>query len=137
LIYNYLYNQCLSPLMLAEYYLDDYYLYKYLLWLYSQESERSCMCISEEKARLSSCIDFGRAFTQNFRLWIQRNYFEIVVTVEMLWDPVFSPIGYDLSEIFMIETIERAIRIRISKNRQHNGLKKKYKRTNNDQQTYI
>ena len=24
----------------------------------------------------------------------------------MLWDPVFSPIGYDLSEIFMIETIE-------------------------------
>jgi len=51
-------------------------------------------------------IDFGRAFTHNFRLWIQRNYFEIVVPVEMLWDPVFRPIWDDLSEIFMIEMIE-------------------------------
>jgi hypothetical protein len=32
------------------------------------------------------------------------------------------------------EDTRGAIRIRISKNRQHNGQKKKYKRTNNDQQ---
>ena len=32
------------------------------------------------------------------------------------------------------EDTKEAIRIRISKNRQHNGQKKKYKRTNNDLQ---
>jgi len=32
------------------------------------------------------------------------------------------------------EDTKGAIRIHISKNRQHNGQKKKYKRTNNDQQ---
>ena len=32
------------------------------------------------------------------------------------------------------EDTKRAIRIRISKNNKHNGQKKKYKRTNNDQQ---
>jgi len=37
-----------------------------------------------------------------------------------------------LSEEF--EDTKGAVRIRISKNRQHNGQKKKYKRTNNDLQ---
>ena len=32
------------------------------------------------------------------------------------------------------EYTKGVIRIRISKNRQHNGQKKKYKKTNNDQQ---
>jgi hypothetical protein len=44
-----------------------------------------------------------------------------------------KPAEVDLKEDF--EDTKGAIRFRITKkNRQHNGLKKKYKRTNNDQQ---
>jgi hypothetical protein len=49
------------------------------------------------------------------------------------WNIIESDIKHLLSEEF--EDTKGAIRICISKkNRQHNGQKKKYKRTNNDQQ---
>jgi len=45
------------------------------------------------------------------------------------------PFKYVISTIGEFEDTKRAIRIRISKkNKQHNGQKKKYKKTNNDQQ---
>jgi tryptophanyl-tRNA synthetase len=43
--------------------------------------------------------------------------------------PITNNSNYDINQF---EDTKGAIRIRISKNRQHNGQKKKYKMTNND-----
>ena len=80
--------------------------------------------------------------------WLIRNCISIVILILMGSD--CAPLPFDCSFILMNQTsyrcfswqtkeefedIKGAIRIRISKkNRQHNGQKKKYKRTNNDLQ---
>jgi hypothetical protein len=43
-------------------------------------------------------------------------------------------VDFVICNMYKFEDTKGVIRIRISKNRQHNGQKKKYKRTNNDQQ---